>query len=218
MTEDDAGGVAAQARGGILAGVGGERWARLEALCERLDASAVAVATSAWLLEAWPLEQERDEVRDVIWRAWEQRGGGWTQVMSGLDALSRELAWVGEVQGAPTQQPPSSRWRAHVMAAHAWAWRVCERQGVGFERVSVEVCDGVSLPERFSPPEPGRRAANTVDVMRWMVMGGRGELERVRGHEAGHWVSRASVHVRPGQFVNYAGEMCHQLARTLAGR
>lgn len=197
----------------ILAGVGGERWTMLEAVCARLELSAVALATSAWLLEGWPVEGERDKVCDRIWRAWDRLGDArLIEVMQGLDAWSRELVWLAEVQASVR---PTPQWRAHVMAAHAWAWRVCVRQGAGFERVSLEVCDGVSVPERFSPPAPGRRAANTIDVMRWGVMGGRGELELVRGHEAGHWISRASVHVGTGQFVNYSGELCHEFATGL---
>ena len=76
----------------ILAGVGGERWTMLEAVCTRLELSAVALATSAWLLEGWPVEGERDEVCDRIWRAWDRLGDArLIEVMQGLDAWSREL-------------------------------------------------------------------------------------------------------------------------------
>ncbi len=192
----------------IVAGKGGERWDMLEEVLSRVESSALALATSVWLTDAWPVEEERDQVTDRIWRVWREMGEDVQDVMRWVDAASREVMVQAQGEGLCG----SERWRVHVAASLVWAWQVCRRQGVGMERVSVEVCDGVEVPERFSPQDPRHRAANTVDVIAFEVMGGVGQLEVRRGHESGYWVVRSSVLTGRGNFMNYSGEMCVKFA------
>lgn len=182
----------------LLRGPGGERWGSLEQALQGFGGQTSRLAALAWLCEGWPLEGERDAVRDVIWRALpeaarEDLGTG----MRLLEAACECFLEAGV--------EPHAFARANMLAALVWLLRVS--QGA-MERASVEVIDGVVLPMRFSPAHPTRRPANDVSVAHMEIIAGQCTCDILARHEPGHWVARASMApLRPhGVFKTWTGE------------
>lgn len=199
--------------GQIKAGVGGERWHMLTCVLERMqEGGVVALATSMWLYEAWDVTAERDEVRDLIWRAWRAldsdtgHATGW---------VARAVTFAADSLLAHDVSP-SLAWRGHLGAALLWAWRVSTRRGIGWGRVSIDVYDGVVWPGRFVKSLPGTGSANDLTVGSWQLLAGVGQERVKHGHEAGFWVVQARMMSVRGDVMSFSGEMCQALMLRLS--
>jgi len=185
----------------------------LTCVLERMqEGGVVALACSMWLYEAWDVVAERDEVRDLIWRAWRALGPD-TEHATGW--VSRAVACAADSL-LDHDVIPSLAWRGHLGAALLWAWRVSTRRGIGWERVSIDVCDGVVWPGRFVKSLPGTGSANDLIVGCWQLLAGAGQMGVERGHEAGFWVVQARMMSTRGDVVSFSGEMCEALMLRLS--
>ncbi len=196
--------------GEIWAGVGGERWEMLERVLERLDTSVVTCATTLWLYEAWELEGERDEVRDRIWRAWRA---------SSDSMLESQVRFVQDAVDAAVQTFDmhdvrcSDAWRGYLGATLLWAMRVSIARGIAWERVSLEVRDGISWPGQFTRSLPGKGSANDVVAASTSLLDGEIAHQRISNHEAGHWIVKARMMSPRGEIASFSGEMLDRVLR-----
>ncbi len=175
----------------------------LERHLEGMERRATAAAAVVWMAQVWPEECERDQVRDRVWRAfraWSEDAGeayGW--VSRAVEA-AREASWrVGHDLTLPAQ--------GCVGAGLMWAWWLGHVHGVRWERVTLEVVDGVEEPLRFVAAPLDRKGVNDMATVRFDLAAGRFGCEAVAAHEPGKWVARGTAAPARigGGFVTWSG-------------